>query len=51
MTYLKRLGLLDRFEMHELSPRCEGEFSAKFEEFYEKISRLPVRAAVPREVR
>jgi coenzyme F420-reducing hydrogenase delta subunit/ferredoxin len=51
MTYLKRLGLLDRFEMHELSPRCEGEFSAKFEAFYEKISRLPVRTAAAREAR
>ena len=27
-------GLLDRFELHELSPRCEGDFIAKFEAFH-----------------
>ncbi|MCX6650924.1 MAG: hydrogenase iron-sulfur subunit [Methanomassiliicoccales archaeon] len=35
---LKKLGLLDRFEIHELSPRCEGEFAMKFEAFCEKIA-------------
>jgi coenzyme F420-reducing hydrogenase delta subunit len=40
-TYLKRLGLSDRFELHELSPRCAGEFSAKFEAFREMIASLP----------
>jgi coenzyme F420-reducing hydrogenase delta subunit len=44
MTYLKRLDLLDRFEIHELSPRCEGEFFQKFEAFYEKIALLPPRS-------
>jgi coenzyme F420-reducing hydrogenase delta subunit len=38
---LKALGLLDRFEMFELSPRCEGEFKTKFEAFYQKISAMP----------
>jgi len=28
---LKKMNLLDRFEMVELSPRCEGEFQPKFE--------------------
>jgi hypothetical protein len=32
---------MDRFEMHELSPRCEGEFARKFESFQERISLLP----------
>ena len=41
-TYLKRLGLLDRFVLHELSPRCEGDFIARFDDFYGKISALPL---------
>lgn len=41
MTYLRRLGLQDRFEMHELSPRCEGEFMMKFDAFYGKIAANP----------
>jgi coenzyme F420-reducing hydrogenase delta subunit len=40
---LKKLNLLDRFEMFELSPRCEGEFKSAFEGFYSKISALPPR--------
>jgi coenzyme F420-reducing hydrogenase delta subunit len=38
---LKKLNLLDRFEMFELSPRCEGEFKPKFEAFYERIAAMP----------
>ncbi|MFA5312736.1 MAG: hydrogenase iron-sulfur subunit, partial [Methanomassiliicoccales archaeon] len=38
---LKKLGLLDRFEIHELSPRCEGEFAGKFDAFCERIAALP----------
>ncbi len=38
---LKKLGLLDRFELYEESPRCEGDFNAKLDEFYKKISCLP----------
>ena len=50
---LKALGLQDRFEMYELSPRCEGEFKSKFEAFYSKISTMPqcaqpMEAKVPR---
>jgi coenzyme F420-reducing hydrogenase delta subunit len=41
MSYLKRLGLQDRFEMHELSPRCEGDFQARFDAFHEKIASIP----------
>lgn len=45
MAYLKKLDLLDRFEIHELSPRCEGEFISKFEDFYEKIALMPPYAS------
>ncbi|MCW4011012.1 MAG: hydrogenase iron-sulfur subunit [Candidatus Bathyarchaeota archaeon] len=38
---LKKLGLLDRFEMVELSPRCQGDFESKFEAFYKKIAAMP----------
>jgi coenzyme F420-reducing hydrogenase delta subunit len=40
---LKKLGLLDRFELYEESPRCAGEFEAKLDEFYKKIYALPKR--------
>jgi coenzyme F420-reducing hydrogenase delta subunit/ferredoxin len=40
---LKKLGLLDRFELYEESPRCAGEFEQKLNEFYKKISALPKR--------
>jgi coenzyme F420-reducing hydrogenase delta subunit len=43
---LKKLNLLDRVEIFELSPRCEGEFKSKFENFYKKIAALPQRAVV-----
>ena len=48
---LKKMNLLDRFEMFELSPRCEGEFKPKFEAFYQKISTLPQCAEVPLEAK
>jgi coenzyme F420-reducing hydrogenase delta subunit len=38
---LKKMNLLDRFELFELSPRCEGEFKSKFDSFYQKIAALP----------
>jgi coenzyme F420-reducing hydrogenase delta subunit len=40
---LKKLGLLDRFELYEDSPRCAGDFNAKLDEFCKKISALPKR--------
>jgi coenzyme F420-reducing hydrogenase delta subunit/ferredoxin len=43
MAYLKKLDLLDRFEVHELSPRCEGEFIAKFDAFYQRVAAMPPR--------
>jgi coenzyme F420-reducing hydrogenase delta subunit len=48
---LKRMNLLDRFEMFELSPRCEGEFKPKFDAFYQKIAAMPQCAALPMEAR
>ncbi len=38
---LKKMNLLERFGLFELSPRCEGEFQTNFESFYNKISALP----------
>lgn len=46
---LKKKGLLNRFELFELSPRCEGEFKTKFESFYQKISALPEQAVAKME--
>ena len=40
---LKKLGLLDRFELYEESPRCASQFNEKLEAFYKKISALPKR--------
>ncbi|MCW4007567.1 MAG: hydrogenase iron-sulfur subunit [Candidatus Bathyarchaeota archaeon] len=48
---LKKKGLLNRFELFELSPRCEGEFKAKFESFYQKIAAMPKPAMAKAEVR
>jgi len=43
---LKKMNLLDRFELFELSPRCAGDFNQKFDEFYKKITALPVREEI-----
>ena len=40
LDVLKKEGLLERFQLYEESPRCEGDFKAKFQEFYQKISEL-----------
>jgi coenzyme F420-reducing hydrogenase delta subunit len=48
---LKKLNLLDRFEMFELSPRCKGEFKSAFESFYQKIAALPKAAVVKAEAK
>ena len=48
---LKKMNLLDRFEMVELSPRCEGELKPKFESFYHKISAMPQCAVVKTEAK
>jgi coenzyme F420-reducing hydrogenase delta subunit len=43
LTVLKKKDLLDRFELYEESPRCEGDFNMKLDAFYNKISALPKR--------
>jgi coenzyme F420-reducing hydrogenase delta subunit len=48
---LKKMNLLDRFDLFELSPRCEGEFKPRFESFYERIATMPIRALVKAEAR
>ena len=50
--YLKKQSLLKRFEMHEISPRCEGEFIAKLEAFCGRIAAKPLcTIAVQREAK
>jgi len=41
LDLLKKKGMLDRFELYEESPRCQGEFEQKLGDFYQKISTLP----------
>jgi coenzyme F420-reducing hydrogenase delta subunit len=43
LNVLKKKNLLDRFELYEESPRCQGDFNQKVDEFYKKISCLPKR--------
>jgi coenzyme F420-reducing hydrogenase delta subunit len=47
---LKKLNLLDRFELLEVSPRCEGDFNKKVDAFYQKLLALPRREEVVVEV-
>ncbi len=41
LDVLKKKGLLERFELYEESPRCQGEFQKALNDFYQKISKLP----------
>jgi ferredoxin len=50
-TTLQKLNLLDRFQLVEISPRCEGDFKNKFEAFYQKIAALPPCTAVKPEAK
>ncbi len=43
LNVLKKKSLLDRFELYEESPRCEGDFATKLDAFYSKIAALPKR--------
>jgi len=43
---LKKMNLLDRFELFEESPRCAGDFNQKLEAFYKKIEALPQREVI-----
>jgi coenzyme F420-reducing hydrogenase delta subunit/ferredoxin len=47
-TVLNRLGLQQRFEYYEVSPRCEGEFKQALDSFYAKLTNMPKKeVAVP----
>jgi len=38
---LKKMNLLERFELYTLSPRCVDDFNQKLDEFYKKIAAMP----------
>jgi coenzyme F420-reducing hydrogenase delta subunit len=38
---LKKMNLLDRFELYTVSPRCVGDFNVKLDEFVKKIASMP----------
>jgi coenzyme F420-reducing hydrogenase delta subunit len=38
---LKKMNLLNRFELYTASPRCVGDFNQKLEEFFKKIASMP----------
>jgi coenzyme F420-reducing hydrogenase delta subunit len=38
---LKKIGVLERFELFTASPRCVGDFGKKLDEFVKKIGSLP----------
>jgi coenzyme F420-reducing hydrogenase delta subunit len=38
---LKKLGLLERFELYTASPRCVGDFNQKIDEFSKRIAAMP----------
>lgn len=38
---LRKMGLLERFELLTMSPRCVGEFDQKLNEFCKKIAAMP----------
>ena len=37
---LKKMGLIERFELYETSPRDAGKFEKKLEEFIQKVASL-----------
>jgi coenzyme F420-reducing hydrogenase delta subunit len=48
---LKKMGLLERFELFTVNPRSVGEFDQKLAEFERKIASLPTLKTVTAEVR
>jgi len=46
LDVLKKKNLLERFQLYEESPRCQGDFEQKLNEFYQKIASLPKEAKV-----
>jgi len=39
--FLKKMKLLERFELFEVSPRCAGDFNRKLDGFFERIAAMP----------
>ncbi len=50
-TVLNRLGLQQRFEYYEASPRCEGEFKQALDAFYAKLTAMPKKEAAVAEAK
>jgi coenzyme F420-reducing hydrogenase delta subunit len=48
---LKKLNMLERFQLFEASPRCVGDFNRKLEEFFKKIAAIPPLKIVTAEAR
>jgi coenzyme F420-reducing hydrogenase delta subunit len=48
---LGKMGLLERFELFNTSPRCVGDFNEKLDEFAKKIASMPRREQKAEEVR
>jgi hypothetical protein len=48
-TALNRMGLQNRFEYYEASPRCEGDFKQAFDAFYAKLEAMPKREVIVEE--
>ncbi len=48
---LKKMGLLERFELFTIHPRCVGEFEQKLDEFTKRIGCLPPLALQAQEVK
>ncbi|HVP93197.1 MAG TPA: hydrogenase iron-sulfur subunit [Acidobacteriota bacterium] len=38
---LKKMNMLERFQLFEASPRCVGDFNQKLDEFFKKIAAMP----------
>ena len=43
---LKKMNLLDRFELFEVSPRCAGDFNQKLDAFCNRIAGMPRREVI-----
>jgi coenzyme F420-reducing hydrogenase delta subunit len=38
---LKKMNLLERFELYTVSPRCVGDFNQKLDDFLKRIASMP----------
>jgi coenzyme F420-reducing hydrogenase delta subunit len=46
---LKKMGLIERFELYEASPREAGKFEERLENFVRKVAALPLIKPLKRE--